>query len=260
MRPWGDGDALQAAIDQLRRDRADDGDGARDVSEPIPRRCSARSARARSRSVKPGACARARSAEIAPGWDGRAEALAALQAARRRARERRIASSRATTSSAMTAGLLPNARTARRRRRRRAIAPRSPISASCAPSGRAGSAPSCAPSAAAISCSRPRVEDPERYRVIVEDKPDALPRRSRRGPSRARRSTSTTRAAPIRSTCDFTVTSRCGRAGALAMVAQRTVLDVVPGGAQRGDRYARRRTCMMVGARCCTVRSRAIRN
>ena len=65
--------------------------------------------------------------------------------------------------------------------------------------------PSCAPSAAATSCSPLRSHDPLRYRVIVEDKPEPMPDDAAAArPSRARRSSSITRAAPIRSTSGST--------------------------------------------------------
>ena len=212
VRPWGDADALQAALDRYALTATTMaavrvsyqaqllvllGNGRRRALARQGPRCDcpigpSRAGVGRRRSSSSGATS-------GSAWISR----------------RRSASSRATTRSARPrACCRTRARSSPPARRR--SGPRSRTSASCARSGRAGSRPSCARSAATTSCSPRR--SPIRRAITWSKRigPTRSRRKRRRALGRARRSTSTTRGVPIRSTCGSTArrSARSRRAGA----------------------------------------------
>ena len=130
VRPWGDGDALQAALDRYARDRGDDGDACASTYQAhVLALLGALGAGPQARVEAGRGADAARSASSRRRGPPRSRRSRATSGSASSSRPR-IASSRATTRSALTAGLLPNARTAvaareeelphRARRRRRA--------------------------------------------------------------------------------------------------------------------------------------------
>lgn len=238
VRPWGDGDALQEAIDQYGRIAAEMTTVRGEYQNQFLALLGALGKGPKAR-IKPGSLRACPAGQIAPGWDAAQKALARYT---RLGLELELAYRFIAKHDelAMTAGLLPNARTA-------VAAAKKSYKLALADVGelRAEWTRGLAPELRAVNCSdkllAAAVRDPLRYKVIVEDKPEVLPEKQPpRAKPRATFYVDNTRCAdPVDVWIDGSHIGQVSPGRRSALVAdggERTLCLLTPGGAQCGDR------------------------
>jgi tetratricopeptide (TPR) repeat protein len=237
-RPWGDGDALQVAIDQYSRVQDDMAKVRADYQNGFLALLGAVGQGPKAR-VKPGTVKVCPAGQIAPEWDATQKALAKYA---------RLGLELETTyrfiarhdELGMTASLLPNARTAvagARKGYRVALADVAELRSEWT----RGLVPELRTAGCSDKLLAAALRDPARYKVIVEDKPDSLPTKQ---PPRAKpRSTffvdNTRCADPVDVWIDGSHVGQVAPGRRSALVSdggERTLCLMTPGGAQCGDR------------------------